>query len=268
MILSLITMYNWDNTLFDGLKPRLPSFIKGNMSEVDRIAFADPSFDVLISNLLFECSELETIYSDPDIMKQAIGIWAMKQEHVWQQMYNTTLYRYNAIWNKDGVIKRTETENRNLQRKESGTDSNSNNEKEIKTNSTTGKDVISNTQKTDSTGNTMLTHSVAGYNSETMVSSYTDKNDVTGSENVKNDGEVSVNKEENGSITRDGSGNSQHQNNVNDSGSITRTYEDREQGNIGVTMTQQMIEAERKITLNIYDYIIRDFMQRFCLLVY
>lgn len=40
-------------------------------------------------------------------------------------------------------------------------------------------------------------------------------------------------------------------------------------GNIGVTTTQQMIEEERRVSeFNIIDYMIKDFRQRFCLLVY
>lgn len=46
---------------------------------------------------------------------------------------------------------------------------------------------------------------------------------------------------------------------------ITRT----EQGNIGVTTTQQMIKEEREIAeFNIYTYIADDYKNRFCLLVY
>lgn len=46
---------------------------------------------------------------------------------------------------------------------------------------------------------------------------------------------------------------------------ITRT----EQGNIGVTTTQQMIKEEREIAeFNLYDYIAEDFKNRFCLMVY
>ena len=46
---------------------------------------------------------------------------------------------------------------------------------------------------------------------------------------------------------------------------LTRT----EQGNIGVTMTTQLIAAQREIVrLNIYDVIIQSFKERFCLLVY
>lgn len=40
-------------------------------------------------------------------------------------------------------------------------------------------------------------------------------------------------------------------------------------GNIGVTTTQQMIEQERNISeFNIYDYIVRSFKRRFCIMLY
>ena len=41
-------------------------------------------------------------------------------------------------------------------------------------------------------------------------------------------------------------------------------------GNIGVTMTQQMLEAELDVRpkLNIYNYIIQSFKSRFCVLIY
>lgn len=52
-----------------------------------------------------------------------------------------------------------------------------------------------------------------------------------------------------------------------DTGEITR--ERHEYGNIGVTTTQQMIKEEREVVqFNIVNYIIEDFKQRFCVLVY
>lgn len=43
----------------------------------------------------------------------------------------------------------------------------------------------------------------------------------------------------------------------------------RSYGNIGVTTTQQMIEAERKVVqFNIIDHIVESFKHRFCLMVY
>lgn len=55
--------------------------------------------------------------------------------------------------------------------------------------------------------------------------------------------------------------------NGTDTGDITR--ERHEYGNIGVTTTQQMIKEEREVVqFNIVNYIIEDFKQRFCILVY
>ena len=63
----------------------------------------------------------------------------------------------------------------------------------------------------------------------------------------------------NGSWTEDGGDHGSHE----DSEHVRRT------GNIGVTMTQDMIQRERDIALfSWYDYIITDFKRQFCLLVY
>lgn len=53
-----------------------------------------------------------------------------------------------------------------------------------------------------------------------------------------------------------------------DTGTIKRTK--TRGGNIGVTMTQQMLQSELDVRpkLNIYRYIIDDFKSRFCLLIY
>lgn len=55
---------------------------------------------------------------------------------------------------------------------------------------------------------------------------------------------------------------------VDDSGEVTR--ESHISGNIGVTTSQQMAEAEILVSakLNVYNYIIESFKNRFCLLVY
>ena len=62
----------------------------------------------------------------------------------------------------------------------------------------------------------------------------------------------------------------QTNNAVDTSGTVKETITNTRGGNIGVTMTQQMLERELNVRpkLNIYNYIIHDFKQRFCLLVY
>lgn len=57
----------------------------------------------------------------------------------------------------------------------------------------------------------------------------------------------------------------QNQDSWTDGGSITKTRH----GNIGVTMTQQLINAQRDVVqFDIIQYIVDSFKQRFCLLVY
>ena len=54
---------------------------------------------------------------------------------------------------------------------------------------------------------------------------------------------------------------------VKDQGTITR--ERTEYGNIGVTSSMQLIEAQRDVVkFNMYDYITRSFKERFCILIY
>lgn len=48
-----------------------------------------------------------------------------------------------------------------------------------------------------------------------------------------------------------------------------RTLETKTSGNIGVTTSQQMIEQERKVSeFSIVQYIVDDFKERFCLMIY
>lgn len=52
--------------------------------------------------------------------------------------------------------------------------------------------------------------------------------------------------------------------------SADRNMETRAYGNIGVTTSQQMLEAELDVTrkLNVYKHIARDFKEKYCVLVY
>lgn len=203
--MSILALYNWDQTIFDNLV--LPDTIDRN---------------ILTYNLLFDCSELELLYPDFDSMKNFIGIWSNKELQTWERIAAAAAYEYNPIENY--------------------------NRSETWTEQTDGNRTIDNTQNSSgssgSTNNT--TGKVAGYNSDSLV---------------VRDGS-------------DSSGRIDTSNSITDAGSETRkdivTRSGNVSGNIGVTTSQQMLQQELDITpkLNIYDYIIRSFKNRFCLLVY
>lgn len=67
------------------------------------------SRDTLINNLVMDLAEVNTIISDPAVMKLAIKHWSASRIDVWQHLYDTTQYDYNPIWNKDGYYKEKET---------------------------------------------------------------------------------------------------------------------------------------------------------------
>ena len=109
----------------------------------------------------------------------------------------------------------------------------------------------SGSQESETTNNLHIAsenvHKVAGYNSASLFENEGDNGTVNNTGTVGNN------------ITSNS--------NSKDTGTESRTLHSK--GNIGVTTTQQMIEQERNISeFNIYDYIVRSFKRRFCLMLY
>ncbi len=85
--MSLLTvegLYNYDNTLFDGLN--VPEGL------VKQIA---------IDAILMRSRELEILYPDFTYMKNRITIWSNKYQINWKKLYDTTVLEYNPIENYD-----------------------------------------------------------------------------------------------------------------------------------------------------------------------
>lgn len=218
--LDLIGMYSYNKSILDGLA--YPDALDG---------------DLLKENLLMESAEQELIYSDFDFMKIAIETWSKKQLHVWQELYDTTQYEYNPIWNKDGTV--SETITRDLAGSEGWTDTHNRENKE--------------TRNLAGTNDATTTEEVFGFNSSTAAPA----NKVTVDQDTSDTGTDTINMT--GTISRTAG--------TTDTGTITT--ERTEQGNIGVTTTQTMIKEQREVVqLNLYDVIIHDFIDRFCLKVY
>lgn len=193
----------------------------------------------LVENLLAETAELEILYADPDFMKAMIGMWSAKQLDVWTKLYNTTVFDYNPIENYNRMETGTETGSGSTTH--SGTD-------------TRAHDITTGGQDTQTAAGT-TTHRVAGF--DAPAGTYVDQaQDETSGNTTTRYGRTEGHDE---SVTHGEKIDSQ-----NHGGHTLHAH-----GNIGVMSTQQMIEQEREVDLfNIYDIIIADFRNRFCLLVY
>ena len=82
--LSILGMYNYDSTIFNGLI--LPS-------GVDK--------QIVIDQICFECSDLEVLYPDPEYLKRAITLWSYANQKSWESMCRALESEYNPIENYD-----------------------------------------------------------------------------------------------------------------------------------------------------------------------
>ena len=274
-MLSLMGMYEYDNTILDFFH------YPDKWETVDK--------DVFVNKLLLDTAELEVLYPDANIFKTAIKYWSAAEVQNWNKLYDTTVLDYNPIWNKNGTVTETEKhiKNNNYTDVTDGTIADHSSTNGSQNTETSGNENTNGSQNTEASGNenTNTTNNtneknyVFGFNSESAAQSGQTVTDDTGStntdrsENTKSNSSANTNRSENTQSNSSASTDATTTNNTNfkhdEKENIDREYTRTEQGNIGITTTQQMINEEREVDkFNLMDYIIDRFKQRFCLLVY
>lgn len=245
--LSLMGMYEYDNTILDFFH------YPDKWETVDK--------DVFVNKLLLDTAELEVLYPDANIFKTAIKYWSAAEVQNWNKLYDTTVLKYNPIWNKDGTVTEIEKHVKNNNYTDV-TDGKIADHSVTKGNQNTE---TSGNEKTNTTNNTNEKDYVFGFNSEDAAQSGQTVTDDTGRTNTDRSENIKTNNSANTDATTTNNTNFKHDEKEN----IDREYTRTEQGNIGITTTQQMINEEREVDkFNLMDYIIDRFKQRFCLLVY
>lgn len=145
MFLSIMGMYEFDDSLFDGLD--VPTYTDPVTQEIHVI-----DKTTVINNILLECAELEIMYPNFDTMKLAIGVWSASEYRIWEKLLATQFVTYNPIWNVDANVSHTERK--------------------------AGSDNRTSQKYNTVTPNTTDEHSVQGYNTTTWAAS--DKDTHTG----------------------------------------------------------------------------------------
>ena len=281
--LSIMALYNYDNTVLEGFISNLP---KADAVPVDEypdtyVTPANIDIDTLVDNIMIECAELEFMYPDIDIAKRAITAWSVGMSHKWQKLYNTLWMTYNPLWNNwrrfrsernrqeegESLETRNLTGGRDITRTLNNTQTN---------NLTESTEYESSNTRTDNLNqDTTSETSVSAYNSsdyeprEKTVVSQTNTGSVTTDDNgtgsVTDTGTVKNDGSENTEETTTSGGTVKNEN----SGTGSETYTEQSEGSIGVITSEIMLQQEREAALfNIYDIITTDFKNRFCLLLY
>lgn len=248
VLLSVLSLYNYDNSLFDLMK--YPT------------RFTTEDKQTTIGNILGECAELEVLFPDIATFKNMIGLWSKLNFPTWERIYNLSLMEYNPIENYNRIETETITDNRTESR--TGTEDHTGTD----TNRSTGNDTSTTSGRNTETnsGTDSESNNTVGYDSNTLQ-----VHDTTGflyghvvSNNNSGTSTVSYGKEE--SLTHGES--IERGEEIEHTGENVRT--NNTHGNIGVMSSQQMAEQEIALSpkLNIMSIIVESFKERFCLLVY
>ena len=226
--LSLLGLYNWDNTVLDGLT--LPD------------NFTADDLTALKNNLLIETAEFEILYSEPSFLKLAITEWCSKRKSTWKWLKETQQYEYNPIWNADynryntRILKQSEDETNDFERKL--------------------KDTKSGDDTTKLSGNDTSLHSVYGFNQQsTAAPQASDKVDYGRQDKTEYDSKI------------DYTGTTQNVRDF-DRADEEQNHEKTQGNYGTTTTQYMINEEQKLAQLNMIDYIITDFKKRFCLLVY
>lgn len=270
--ITIFGMYNFDPTIFDEME--VPNAI---------------SKEDVVNNIIFQCAEMELAYVSNKYMKHMIGIWSRSNKYTWDKIADTLSLEYNPIENYDRKEHYTLTTNEtnNTENNTTGTIK-ENNTLDVQENGKTTVEDSGNTtnnretdSKTNGTteNNESRSESISAFDSTNMVprSSITSNADgtttstTTGSESNTTTEDYNGTSTDNNTRNETGVRSSNNTENFkgNSDKNVTTRYETQAHGNIGVTTSQQMIEAERNVAkFNLIDFITTSFKKNFCLLVY
>lgn len=145
--LSILGLYQWDDTIFENLE--LPEGLDASLA---------------VDSILFDNAELEIMYTDPEWMKQLIGVWSKRELPVWERVYKAITQEYDPLENYNRIENWNQTD----------------------TGSSSSSGSVSNTN------NSTDTHKVTGYNDGVLVDQSEDTGVNQGSGQSSTEGESTL----------------------------------------------------------------------------
>lgn len=234
-----------DYNIFQNIRTRHPT----NLTWLPDATLLNKYMGVRYAHRNIDDNIVETPNPDIDFISDCI---LLSYENKWDRFYELTIKEYDAIANVDA--NETTTETRNLQKTQSDTETRN----LQKTNSfsdtrTTDSTVSTDTTNTQSNTNTSTQtgstdNKVNAYNNATAKptnkseTSLSDTTTLTGRDTVDTDTTTDLDETLSHNQTDTDTGTVTHSNTDTDTGTVTTTV--RRIGNIGVTMTQQLIQAD------------------------
>lgn len=292
MLFSIIALYNYDNKILNGIEPYLPLRPTNREISTD---FYSMDFDILKNTILLRAGELSLVYSEPDLFKLALAMWAAKNRLKWQNLYDTMYYEYDPLFSKirqytlDRKTHDT-SDSENTTSETVGEIADTNNSE---TTNTTGNEVLTlNTKQKTIDSNEKNMGNQTGNESTLYVQAFNDINPDRwyGKERTVDKGNMNGYENGNGESETTDTGNNDRdftENVVNNLiGKLTRNITKRidehlsrvDNGTLQDIITetvkgqrpyQELITLQREIVeFNLYDKIADDFVAEFCVMIY
>ena len=292
MLFSIMALYNYDSKILNGIEPYLP--LRPTNREIS-IDFRPIDFEILKNTILLRAGELSLVYSEPDLFKLSLAMWAAKNRLKWQNLYDTMYYDYDPLFSKirQYTLDRkthdtSDSENTTIESITESADTNNN-----ETTNTTGNEILTlNTKEKTVESNGKNMGNTTDNVSTLFVQAFDDINPDKwfGKERTVDNGKMNGYENGSGESETTDTGNNDRdftENIVNNLiGKLTRNITKRideqlSRTNNGtlqdiITETvkgqrpfQELIGLQREIVeFNLYDKIADDFVAEFCVMIY
>ena len=239
---TLAELYTDDSTIFAGLS--LPSGV---------------DVSAVVQFLLLKFGSLETIFQTAADAKAGFATWSTCHGEQWGKMWDALRTAYAPLENYDMVEQMT---NDTTTRQGTSGSTRTDNLTHAKTGTETVTPNLTDTETPNETRNN--SSGVYGFNSAQAVPDATDAETRTGTNTRTTTGNSSTQYNTSDTDTGTQSTSDTH------SDTETRNYTLTRSGNIGVTTSQQMLEAEMRLRLNwnFYEVVACMFEREFCVIVW
>ena len=242
--MPLMALYNYDNTIFDGL-----TFPAG----IDK--------DTAIDEIILRSGEFEMVYPDPDFIKPMITHWGKKHYRTFEKWIDALNIDFEPLYNFDRYEEYTDEKvaQGNTKANMNSIDSSSEHE-----NSSDSANSVSQTNTNSDTTETD-TRSVSAYDSST----YQPREQEVKSTTSGQTGNGAAQNESNSETQRTGSNTSSSEQNTESNNIEQNKHTAHLYGNIGVTTSTELLEDYIRVErFNIYEQIADIFVDEFCILIY
>lgn len=247
---------------------------ESNRSVFDRLILPEGIDKELVKeNIILQAEEKELLYSDPDFLTAAIDVWGRKNYWTFDKWLKAINTKYEPLWNFDRNEEWEDIHQKNSNRDKHGYfDSNSNDSSMANTHDEGYSDGTTQTiYDTNVATDQTKENKEAAFNASTYQEKTKEIIDsdvaTTGDERNESRSNTGNNSESNASNFHTESGTNQENEGIDEAGNAT--HKGHLYGNIGITSSQQLLQAELDVArFNLYDQIADLFISEFCLMVY